>query len=78
MTDYVVITLPKATPANGTMAAPSQLSIDKVRASSANAAIRAVAEKKGDGQYVAVPARSWKPVTVKVEQTTKVSFGSGT
>lgn len=29
----------------------------------------------GPGKYVAVPARSWKPLEVKVEQTTKVTIG---
>ena len=27
------------------------------------------------GTYVAVPHRSWKPLTVTVEQTTKVTIG---
>lgn len=27
------------------------------------------------GKYVAVPARSWQPLTVKVEQTTKITIG---
>lgn len=40
-------------------------------AASATQAIRAAADKFGDGHYVAVPARSWKPRSVKVE-TTKV------
>ena len=31
--------------------------------------------KVGEGEYVAVPARSWKPLTVTVEQTTKVTIG---
>lgn len=34
-----------------------------------------VAGKVGEGEYVAVPARSWKPLTVTVEQTTKVTIG---
>lgn len=28
-----------------------------------------------DGEYVAVPKRSWKPFPVKTEQTTKVTIG---
>ena len=28
-----------------------------------------------EGEYVAVPARSWKPLKVSVEQTTKVTIG---
>lgn len=34
-----------------------------------------VAAKVGEGEYVAVPARSWKPLTVSVEQTTKITIG---
>ena len=34
-----------------------------------------VATLDGDGEYVAVPKRSWKPLTVKTEQTTKVTIG---
>jgi hypothetical protein len=45
---------------------------DFVNAASADAAIRAVAEAKGAGEFVAVPARSWKPRTVTVEQKTAV------
>jgi hypothetical protein len=29
----------------------------------------------GAGEYVAVPVRSWKPLTVKTEQVTKVTIG---
>lgn len=36
-------------------------------------AIRALGETPG--LYVAVPTRSFKPLTVKVEQTTKVTIG---
>ena len=42
--------------------------------SSPTRAIR-VAAANENGVYVAVPARSWKPLTVKVEQTTKVTIG---
>lgn len=38
-----------------------------VEARSAEAAIRSI---EAAGTYVAVPARSWKPVTVKAETTT--------
>ncbi len=46
--------------------------LDKYEAPSAEAAIRAYCKKHGDlaGTYVAVPSRSWKPVTVKAETTT--------
>lgn len=27
------------------------------------------------GEYVAVPKRSWRPLEVKVEQTTKITIG---
>lgn len=45
-----------------------------VRARSATAAIRDHIALSGatEGTYVAVPARSWQPVTVKVETQTKL------
>ena len=42
-------------------------------ATSPNRALTAA--KVSAGQYVAVPARSWKPLTVKTEQVTKVTIG---
>jgi len=47
--------------------------IDYADASSANAAIRSAI--KTTGHYLAVPARSWKPVKVTVEQQTVVKVG---
>lgn len=44
-----------------------------VKASSAKRALSAA--EISAGEYVALPARSWKPLTVKVEQTTKVTIG---
>jgi hypothetical protein len=42
-------------------------------ASSADAAIRKALETHpADGRFVAVPARSWKPVTVRTETTTTI------
>jgi hypothetical protein len=49
--------------------------VGTVEAQTANAAIRSVIDKHGAGQYVAVPARSWKPVTVTIEKTTVVKLG---
>lgn len=43
-----------------------------VDARSAVAAIRSLIESEGEGVYVATPLRSWSPVTVRVEQVTKV------
>lgn len=47
-----------------------------VEASSAKAAVRKFLGEASnpDGTYVAVPARSWQPVTVKTEQTTKITL----
>ena len=45
----------------------------KAAASSPRAALRNL--EVGSGTYVAVPARSWKYLSVKVEQTTKVTIG---
>ncbi len=48
--------------------------VGSVLASSPRRAISA--QVAGDeGRYVAVPARSWRPLTVTVEQTTKVTIG---
>lgn len=43
-----------------------------VQASSGRRAL-AVA-KVGEGEYVAIPSRSFQPLTVRVEQTTKVTI----
>lgn len=42
-------------------------------ANSAAQAIRRVAGEEG-GRYVAVPRRSWQPVTVRVEQQTRITI----
>lgn len=49
-----------------------------IEAHSADGAIRKYAEKKltaANGSYVAVPARSWKPVMVAVETQTRIRIG---
>jgi hypothetical protein len=44
-------------------------------APSSDLAIKACAEKNGKGEYVAVPARSWKPRKIaEVKQVTEVRF----
>jgi hypothetical protein len=48
--------------------------ITGVSASSSKRALAAVELKEG-GEYVAVPSRSWKPLTVAIEQTTKITIG---
>ena len=52
--------------------------ITRETASSAQKAIRQAAERLGadapHNHFVAVPARSWKPVTVKVETKTALKF----
>jgi hypothetical protein len=47
-----------------------------VEATSADAAIRKANPK--DGLYVAVPARSWRPVTVRTETTTTIRLDTPT
>lgn len=42
-------------------------------ASSPSRAIRLL--EPGAGEFVAVPKRSWNPVTVKVENTVKITIG---
>jgi hypothetical protein len=44
----------------------------EAEASGAERAIRSI-KGLGEGVYVAVPARSWRPLTVTVETTTKIS-----
>lgn len=52
---------------------------ERITERSPKAAIRAYLElestkDQGDGQYVAVPLRSWRPVSVKVETKTALRF----
>jgi hypothetical protein len=76
MTSYVVLRK-DITPANQPAAAlVPWAAVDTVAATSADAAIRQVVEKSGEnGQFVAVPARSWKPrkVTVETKKRTVLS-----
>lgn len=44
-----------------------------VKASSTARAIKAAEPE--EGEYVAIPARSWRPVTVKVEKRDVVTIG---
>jgi hypothetical protein len=84
-TAYVVLKYPATEAAKaatdaltgGTQARPPSgiQDVATVEAASATAAIRSVVEKHGAGKYVAVPARSWKPVKVTVEQQTVVKVG---
>ena len=48
--------------------------IEVYAASSVNGAIRKAVSNGEGGTFVAVPARSWKPVTVKVETKTALKF----
>jgi hypothetical protein len=49
--------------------------IGEFNAPSSDLAIKACAEKHGKGEYVAVPARSWKPRQIaEVKQVTEVKF----
>lgn len=48
---------------------------NRVDAASAEAAIRRTADLQGEGKYVAIPARSWKPISVSVETKKVVSLG---
>jgi hypothetical protein len=54
--------------------------IGSVPARSAEAAIREVlaGDSEGSGTYVAIPARSWKPVTVRAETTTTLRIEEAT
>jgi hypothetical protein len=61
----------------GTFGLPWTVEKANVAASTAEAAIRhACNDKDADGVYVAVPARSWKPVKVAAVQTTALKLES--
>ena len=70
-TAYVVLRL-------NTDRGASWVTVKTVNATSAKAAIQQVLDGSDDkdkaGSYVAVPERSWQPVTVKVETQTVVKF----
>lgn len=73
MTEYLVLVREKTS----TYWVP----IGNVSARSARSAIRERIdgaaqsdEYRGEGEYVAVPARSWQPVTVKTETKTQLRF----
>ncbi len=66
MTDYVILR-------HDENAAPGVWNeFGKAKASSPGRALRLL--NVTDGTYVAVPARSWKYLTVEVKQTTKVTI----
>lgn len=50
------------------------LEVGETTASSPARALRTY-DLEHEGTFVAVPARSWKPLVVKVEQTTKITIG---
>lgn len=47
--------------------------VGEAKASSARRAVASLIA--AEGEYVAIPARSFKPITVKVETTTKITIG---
>ena len=48
---------------------------DVVRASSSRSALRGFLNgRTSNGEFVAIPARSWRPVTVQVETKTALKF----
>ncbi len=65
MTNYVILRLDSET--------SSWKEHGEATATSPQRAIRAI--ENGAGVYTAVPARSWKPVTVTVETKTVVKLG---
>lgn len=69
-TSYIV--LRAASAAAGDQATAGWIDVATVDATSSTAAIRHMAKKNdvSSGTYVAVPARSWKPVKVAAVQTT--------
>jgi len=54
---------------------PNQPAASTAAAIRAAAALRAECDVDPEGTYIAVPLRSWKPLTVTVETTTRVKIG---
>ncbi len=48
---------------------------DRIQGNVAASSPRQAVRKLGEGEYVAVPARSWKPLTVTVETKQVVTIG---
>ena len=74
MTEYIVLAYSQHETHDGW----SRIGPDEVRARSSKAAIQEALNSRSDvAQYeafVAVPLRSWRPVTVKVETKTALKF----
>jgi hypothetical protein len=68
-TEYVILAIDGADTTAGAASQNRWMEIGTAVAVNAQAAIKSVAE--GAGTFVAVPARSWKPMTRRVEQVTK-------
>lgn len=77
MTTYIVLRRARLTDATGTDDG-WRVENSNVPAASAEAAIRLACKTDSTpaGTYVAIPARSWKPVTVQAEQTTILKLES--
>lgn len=63
------------TTTSGSPTPPGLTDVGTQDAANAKAAVRAASDKHGAGTYVAVPASSWKPQKVTVEQTTVTTVG---
>lgn len=66
-TRYVVLT---------TGSGDDWLVVNTVPATNTDAAIKTVADDHGEGVYVAVPERSWKPATVTKETKTTLKLNT--
>lgn len=69
MTDYIILRARKGEEPDTWERVPGT-----VAASSPDRAIRSLLHT-AENTYAAVPARSWRPLTVKVESTVKVTIG---
>jgi hypothetical protein len=67
-TEYVILRLRDESAGPGVWAESGQS-----HGSSARAALHALASELGAGTYIAVPARSWQPLTVEVETRVRIS-----
>ena len=76
MTEYVVLKK-KALESGSTGWVAPILPASPVSARSARAAVQEIAGKlkaEGEGEFVAIPVRSFQPMTVKVETKTALKF----
>jgi hypothetical protein len=75
MTDYMILRRQPGEQGERTGGSDPDSWVVAAGVARASSARRALANAElGAGEYVAIPSRSWKPLTVKVETTKKVTI----